>query len=50
MTQQAIVTPVVLCVYNRPEKTQRVLDALKVAKPRHVLVIADGPKERRRYR
>jgi glycosyltransferase involved in cell wall biosynthesis len=45
MTQQAIVTPVVLCVYNRPEKTQRVLDALKVAKPRHVLVIADGPKK-----
>ncbi len=36
--------PVVLCVYNRPSLTLRSVAALRVAQPRHILIVADGPK------
>lgn len=37
-------TPVLITVFNRPEKTQRVLDAVRVAAPRRLYVAADGPR------
>ncbi len=37
-------TPVVLIVFNRPDLTERVLQAIAQAKPRQLLVIADGPR------
>jgi hypothetical protein len=39
-------TPVVLIVYNRPELTTRVVNALAAVRPRRLLVIADGPRSR----
>lgn len=40
-------TPVVLLVFNRPEETRRVLDQVRRAQPRRVLVVADGPRANR---
>lgn len=36
--------PVCLLIYHRPELTQRVFDAVRIARPRTLLVVADGPK------
>ena len=36
--------PVVLTVFNQPESTARVLDAIRLARPRKLLVIADAPR------
>lgn len=36
-------TPVALLMYRRPALTQRVLDAIGQARPKHLLIIADGP-------
>ena len=40
-------TPVVLIVFNRPDVTQRVFGAIAQAKPKQLLVIADGPRSDR---
>lgn len=40
-------TPVVMCVFNRPAETARVLGALQVVRPRTLFVISDGPREHR---
>jgi hypothetical protein len=37
-------TPVVLIVFRRPALTARVLDAIARVRPRHLLVVADGPR------
>lgn len=37
-------TPVVLLVYNRPELTRRVFEVVSQARPKRLLIIADGPK------
>jgi hypothetical protein len=37
-------SPVVLCVYNRPELTARVFDVVRLVRPPELLVIADGPR------
>jgi hypothetical protein len=37
-------TPVVFLVFNRPEFTRRVLEAIRVARPERLLVVADGPR------
>lgn len=36
--------PVVLAVYNRPAKVQRLVEALTQVRPSTLLVVADGPK------
>lgn len=41
---QALETPVVLLVFNRPHHTARVLDVVAKVRPRHLLVVADGPR------
>jgi len=38
-------SPVVFIIFNRPETTKRVFDAIKKAKPSTLFVIADGPRE-----
>jgi hypothetical protein len=37
-------TPVALIIFNRPDKTKRVLQAIAAARPRQLFVIADGPR------
>jgi hypothetical protein len=37
-------TPVVLVIFNRPDFTQVVFDAIKQARPKRLFVIADGPR------
>ncbi len=37
-------TPVALIIFNRPANTARVLEAISQAKPKQLLVIADGPR------
>jgi hypothetical protein len=39
-----LATPVLLLIFNRPALTQRVFDAVAVAQPQKVLVVADGPR------
>lgn len=40
-------TPVAFFVFNRPATTQRVFDAIATARPRTLLVVADGPRSDR---
>ena len=37
-------TAVAFFVYNRPELTRQVLEAIRAARPRRLLIVADGPK------
>ncbi len=37
-------TPVAMIVFNRPETTRRVFDAVAAARPARLLLIADGPR------
>ncbi len=37
-------TPVLLIIFNRPEKTRSVFEAIKKQKPRYLYVAADGPR------
>ncbi len=41
------VAPVLLFVFNRPQYTQRVLEAIRRARPANLLVVADGPRPNR---
>jgi hypothetical protein len=45
MSSVAFSTPIVLCVYNRPHLTTRVVETLRPVSPSHILLVADGPKE-----
>ena len=38
-------TPIAFCIFNRPELTARVFEAIRCASPKQLLVIADGPRE-----
>ena len=40
-------TPVALFVFNRPETTRRLFDAIAAAEPPRLLVVADGPRGHR---
>lgn len=44
-----LTTPVVFLIFNRPDTTQRVFDAIRLAQPKQLLVIADGPRASRLY-
>ena len=37
-------TPVAIIVFNRPNLTIEVMNVLRRVKPKHLLVIADGPR------
>jgi hypothetical protein len=38
-------TPVLFLIFNRPETTKQVFEAIRKAKPRQLFVAADGPRE-----
>lgn len=37
-------TPILFVIYNRPDKTDKVFNAIKAIKPKNLFVAADGPK------
>ena len=39
-------TPVVLFLFNRPDKTRRVFEAIREVRPTTFLVVGDGPRDR----
>jgi hypothetical protein len=47
MSEQQLHTPVAFFVFNRPESTARVFAEIARARPRMLLVVADGPREDR---
>lgn len=42
-----VITPVALLIFNRPDTTTRVFDAIAKARPSKLLVVADGPRSDR---
>lgn len=40
----AIETPVVMFIFNRPRHTEAVFDQIRKVQPKHLLIIADGPR------
>jgi hypothetical protein len=36
--------PVIFAIFNRPDTTRRVFEAIRAAKPTKILVVADGPR------
>ena len=38
-------TPILLILFNRPEKTKVILETLNKIKPKKIFVSADGPRE-----
>jgi hypothetical protein len=44
VAESTLRTPVVLAIFNRPDTTARVFEAVRRARPPRLLVIADGPR------
>lgn len=44
MVARQLNTPVVFIIFNRPDTTARVFDAIRLARPPKLLVVADGPR------
>ncbi|CCI37410.1 hypothetical protein [Microcystis aeruginosa] len=44
MADFQLTTPVALLIFNRPDTTARVFEAIRQAKPPQLLVVADGPR------
>ena len=38
-------TPILLIVFNRPDKTQKLFEKIKTIRPKKLFVSADGPRE-----
>ena len=38
-------TPVLFLIFNRPDTAQRVFDEIRKARPKHLYIAADGPRE-----
>ena len=45
MSEGKLTAPVAFFIFNRPQTTARVFAEIRRAKPAHLLVIADGPRE-----
>jgi hypothetical protein len=39
--------PIIFMVFNRPRTTDRVFEVIRAARPRHLMIIADGPRDDR---
>lgn len=39
------ITPILFMIFNRPDTTQKVFNAIRQAKPKQLFVAADGPRE-----
>jgi hypothetical protein len=44
MTKSQLTTPVAFIIFNRPDTTARVFEAIRQAQPPKLLVVADGPR------
>jgi hypothetical protein len=44
MVRPTVDVPLLMIAFNRPEKTQRVFDAVRAAAPRRLYLAADGPR------
>jgi hypothetical protein len=44
MEKNKITTPVVFLIFNRPDTTEKVFEAIRRARPPKLLVVADGPR------
>ncbi|MBA4056200.1 MAG: nucleotide-diphospho-sugar transferase, partial [Marivirga sp.] len=42
---QGLETPVLLLIFNRPDTTRRVFEAIRKARPKRLFVAADGPRQ-----
>jgi hypothetical protein len=42
--ERQLITPVVFIIFKRPDVTERVFKVIRQAKPRKLLIIADGPR------
>lgn len=38
-------TPILFLIFNRPDTTEKVFEAIRKAKPKHLFIAADGPRE-----
>ena len=47
MVELQLSTPVAFIIFNRPETTARVFEAIRQARPTMLLVVADGPRPKR---
>ena len=47
MADSIIETPIILILFNRPDTTKQVFEAIRQAKPTKLLIIADGPRQNR---
>lgn len=47
MAESRLQTPVALMIFNRPDTTARVFEAIRAARPARLLVVADGPRSDR---
>lgn len=45
MIDSRLSTPIVFIVFNRPQVTERVFSEIRKVKPKHLLIIGDGPRE-----
>ncbi|PZO41466.1 MAG: hemolytic protein HlpA-like protein [Pseudanabaena frigida] len=45
MTTWQLTTPVALIIFNRPDTTRKVFEAIRQAKPPKLLIVADGARE-----
>ena len=43
-SERKITTPALFLIFNRPDATQKVFDAIREAKPAKLFVAADGPR------
>lgn len=39
-----IETPIVLFIFRRPDLTRQVFESIRAAQPKHLLIVADGPR------
>ena len=47
ITEFELTTPVAFLIFNRPDTTARVFSEIAKAKPKKLLIIADGPRANR---
>ena len=45
MKEFNLTTPIAFIIFNRPNTTKKVFEAIRQAKPKQLYIIADGPKE-----
>ncbi len=46
--EKKLTTPILFLIFNRPDTTQKVLNAIRQAKPKQLFVAADGPRENKK--